>query len=553
MASAVGVNEARNPDVGRARAWRAETGPLAIVLLAWAAAWLLLFAAVPPAEQDFPLDDDWAFARGAIGFAHGEGVRYYGWASMPQLGQWLWSWPFVKLLGPSFTVLRLSTMLLSLVGIAAFYDLMCHEVGAPPWQAAFVSATLAFNPIWFALCGTYMTDVPALSLSLLALAAYSRALRGGRAGWLIAATVAAVIAAVTRQNTAAVPLAAAVIGWRRSANPRRLLWIAIIAIPVIVAAGAHVWLNRRSDVIAAQPFRPSADRLVYVLIFAAQLLGLSAIPLFVLRPSIINRKVFAIALAVLLAGAAWLYRVGSSLSGGLFPYGGNILTPSGVGVSSEWVWGQPPVVLGTAAQVVLTLLGCLFGAVLVQLLLARINTGQRADLLLLYGLFSVPLLLISPVVFDRYLLVLLPPALGWCWSVAAGAGRLRPLKGFAGLAVFAVLSVLLTHDWLSWNAARWELGRRAVARGIAPATIEGGFEWDGWHSTTGASRNSADPCPPLVLPSNRRHFPEVEGRFALGFTPPPGSTVIDSEPYSRWLPPGESRFVLAEAGLGGEK
>jgi hypothetical protein len=531
--------------------WREDGAPLALVLLASVAAWLLLFAAVPPAKQDFPLDDDWAFARGAIDFANGRGVNYYGWAAMPQFGQWLWSWPFVRLFGPSFAVLRASTVLLSLLGVAAFYDLLRREIGAGPWPAAFAAAALAFNPVWFALCGTYMTDVPALSLSLLALAGYGRAQRGGRFGWLLAATAVALLAALTRQNTAAAPLAASVLCWRRFVGPRRLLWVGIIALPVVAAALAHVWLNRRSDVIAAQPFRPSPDRLVYVLIFAGQLLGLSAVPLLLLRGAVVNRKVFAVAVAVLLAGALWLYRVGSALSGGLFPYGGNILTCSGLGVSGEWVWGQAPVLLGTAAQVALTALGCLAGAVLLQLLAVRIRAGPGADLLLLYGLFSAPLLLISPVVFDRYLLVLLPPALGW--AVAAGAGRVRPVAGLAGLAVCAVLSVLLMHDWLSWNAARWELGRRAIARGVAPAAVEGGFEWDGWYSAAGASRGQADPCPPLVLPSNHRLFPEVTGRLALGFTAPPGSTVIDSEPYFLVLPPGERRFLLVGSGPEVEK
>src|SRR5262245_31902280 len=100
--------------------WREDGRPLALVLLVSVASWLLLFAVIPPGTQDFPLDDDWAFARSAVDFANGRGVHYYGWASMPQFGQWLWSWPFVRLFGPSFAVLRISTILLSLLGIAAF-------------------------------------------------------------------------------------------------------------------------------------------------------------------------------------------------------------------------------------------------------------------------------------------------------------------------------------------------------------------------------------------------------------------------------------------------
>src|SRR6516225_4131123 len=94
--------------------------PAALPLLASAAAWVVLFTAVPFNRQDFPLNDDWAFGRGALLFAHGEGVHYGGWASMPQLGQWLWACPFVWLLGSSHVALRISTIALSWLGLWGF-------------------------------------------------------------------------------------------------------------------------------------------------------------------------------------------------------------------------------------------------------------------------------------------------------------------------------------------------------------------------------------------------------------------------------------------------
>ena len=45
---------------------------------------------------------------------------------MPQLGQWLWACPFVWLFGPSHVTLRLSTLVLSWLGLAAFYDLLAE-------------------------------------------------------------------------------------------------------------------------------------------------------------------------------------------------------------------------------------------------------------------------------------------------------------------------------------------------------------------------------------------------------------------------------------------
>src|SRR5450756_400714 len=79
-----------------------------------ALAWAAIFIAIPPAKQNFPLGDDWAFAHGAIWFAQGLGIHYSRWASMPELGQWIWSWPFLLVTDYSHVALRVSVIVLSL-------------------------------------------------------------------------------------------------------------------------------------------------------------------------------------------------------------------------------------------------------------------------------------------------------------------------------------------------------------------------------------------------------------------------------------------------------
>ena len=53
----------------------------------------------------------------------------------------------------------------------------------------------------------------------------------------------------------------------------------------------------------------------------------------------------------------------------------------------------------------------------------------------------------------------------------------RGAPAAAALAVYGAVSVGLMHDWLAWNSARWAVGRRALAAGVRPTDIEGGFEW----------------------------------------------------------------------------
>ena len=131
------------------------------------------------------------------------------------------------------------------------------------------------------------------------------------------------------------------------------------------------------------------------------------------------------------------------------------------------------------------------------------------------------------------------------------------------LAVFAWISLGLMHDWMAWNSARWTLGRRAVSRGIHPNDIEGGFEWDGWHSPIRRPEESP-PLTGLTLPFTDMYFRNVTGRYVLSFSEEcetlfrgpaaiPGRRVLDSEPYYQWLTPGRKEFFLVEIPLGSQR
>src|SRR5436190_23961141 len=162
-----------------------RTLPFAAVLLASLVAWAAVFSSWPINLEDFPLFDDWSFARGASMFARGQGIHYGHWAAMPQLGQWLWAVPFIRTLGEAAPALRIATIILSWLGLAGFYDLLTYKNQCPPAVAAFVSGVLAFNPLFFLLSGTFMTDVPTLSFCLIGLCFYQRAIEAGTpAMWL---------------------------------------------------------------------------------------------------------------------------------------------------------------------------------------------------------------------------------------------------------------------------------------------------------------------------------------------------------------------------------
>lgn len=217
----------------------ARVPPILVPLLISAFLWGLLFQSIPPADQNFPLNDDWAFSRSVLAFARGEGIHYGNWVAMPQLGQWLWACPFIWGLGESHFALRFSTVLLSWLGLWAFYDLLCQE-GCSARQAAWIAATLALNPLFFLLQGTFMTDVPALSFTLAALALFTRALNSGRTVWLGVAVGVTILAVITRQNTVAIPIAVGIVLWRFPQLRWRPIWLLAVVVPLVVGVGTHL-------------------------------------------------------------------------------------------------------------------------------------------------------------------------------------------------------------------------------------------------------------------------------------------------------------------------
>jgi hypothetical protein len=503
--------------------------------------WLVVWLSVPSAE--FPLADEWAFARGALDFAAGQGIHYYQWASMPLLGQWIWAWPFVKLLGPSYFSLRLSVVCLSWLGLVAFQFLLIESAGASRATAALATIAFALSPLFIVLQGVFLTDLTSLSFALIALALYEYGRKtGSLALWSLAALPSA-FAATTRQNMVVVPVIAAVVLWQDPALRRRAAWWTPVGVPLALAIAVYTWFQLRPDARLLR-FRFAAPMTILLAPYVALIVaGLTALPVLLVaqKPRFYRSLAWALA-AVLAAQAYWFYYRNLPPYGALYPFIHGMITPSGA-YSENMMPGNRPVVLSEPIRWALTGLGCCASAALLERIWRRRNGSW--SILTLFAVMQVPFLFLAPWLYDRYLLVFLPGL------IAVAAGTLESGAAWAWpaavtwLAGSAALSVALVHDWYSWNIARWQLGARAVqAMQIPPRRIEGGFEWDGnYNQVTG---EFAIPAPRLALRDVHFWFPKVTGEYAISFTPLKNSAVVDRERYHPWLGQSHDIFLLKE-------
>lgn len=107
---------------------------------------------------NFPLNDDWSYGKPAK-FLYETGKIDIG--SFPAMTLWthlVWGLLFTKIFGFSFTVLRFSTLVAALIGML-FLNRLVINITQNKTTALVACLVLFFNPIYFNLSHTYMTDV----------------------------------------------------------------------------------------------------------------------------------------------------------------------------------------------------------------------------------------------------------------------------------------------------------------------------------------------------------------------------------------------------------
>jgi hypothetical protein len=115
--------------------------------------WGVLSAAAGPVG-DFPLNDDWAYGWTAKSVLESGRFVPSDWAATNLLPQALWGGLFGVPFGFSFTALRVSTLVLGLLGVLLSYGLL-REVEASPPLAMLGALVIAVNPLYFSLQSTF--------------------------------------------------------------------------------------------------------------------------------------------------------------------------------------------------------------------------------------------------------------------------------------------------------------------------------------------------------------------------------------------------------------
>jgi hypothetical protein len=479
-------------------------------------AWLILMLIVNPIGN-FPLNDDWAYAKNVFYLSEHGVLRFSDWPAMTLISQMLWGAAFCKVFGFSFTVLRFSVLLLGLAGLNLMYTLL-KKLTDNQLLALFSSLVFFLNPLYFSLSYTFMTDVPFLVSILAALLFYVNYFyNDDKISYLLLAIFFSMLATFIRQTGLILPLT--VLAGHFLLNrrfTRQFAWHFVSLILMSAMLYAYIeWLKASGNLSGSfstgsellkqgnpgdflkKIFLRSGILLLYI--------GLFLLPFLLLifkswwkTLTLLQRQIL-LPLAVLLTlpvFAAWDHVPVSNL---LSRYG---LAPR---LLKDAYWGmnlRP--FLPDFGFFVLKIAGTIGSFLIIFYLLCnvakfpwknssdqdlnhpdfgRINQIKLRFISLVmicaYWLF----LMLGNYFFDRYYLFFLPFFILLFIPVHFKSSALLNGLAIVVLAIYGFFSVAGTHDYLDFNRARWQALNKLLASGISPAEIDGGFEFNGWYQT----------------------------------------------------------------------
>ncbi len=471
-----------------------------------------------------PRDDDWSYLRALFHWVDTGQLDFNHWVSMILLGQLVLAAPVVLAFGNDITAVQVVTVVIGFIGLLAVLWLGILMTGRL-WVGAFIAVVVASGPMWGALSVSYMTDVPAFALSMIACAFGARALLPKRVsiGYLIAALVAAFVGFTIRQY-AAVPMLALVIvgGWSLlpAGRDRRFWTFAWVTVGVVAGSVAVLLFWRTIPNI--KPFTPGApdSHSIRATFYKGsgnlRLIGLLLSPAVVLAgPLHIVRRAWTAASATTLAiGFVTLAVLGyTAVEAPRIAFVGNFVLPNGV-LGNAVIGGNRPDILPTGAWPLLVAIGTASAFVLVLATvptivalgrrLGRRDVAMPEPMVALLGLVVVGYLaaytlacLSGLPMADRYVLPILPLAAFLLLRSARAAGTVLPVTDAAaparyarvrlvgaGLALALVMAVgvVFTLDSASFDGTRWKVAEAATRSGYSPRQVRGGFEWTNFHA-----------------------------------------------------------------------
>ncbi|HYK90435.1 MAG TPA: glycosyltransferase family 39 protein [Acidobacteriota bacterium] len=527
---------------------------------------------------EFPLNDDWSYSRSAFFLGTGSRLHVDEWSAMSLIGQAIYGGALVKILGPSFLLLRLSTLVLS-CGMSILLWALLRRLTVRPSLTWIAVLSWIFNPIQFCLSFTFMTEIPFLFFMALALFLYTRYLQSRSLGLLTAWSAVLGYGFLIRQTAVffAGPLMLTLLiernrEWRERIGRTALAFAAFV--PFVT--GYYAWLLHHGGATPAARRKFELLRYLTMEQIVGNSLGTFFYLSFILLPLLIPLiphllrigrgfkprivvSCLAPCIGVAVFGLCWFHvrytrpqYLPSDAYHAQMPLLLNVLYDSGLGpVTLDPTYYGPPatpvypkvwlcITVAVAMGVVILGSICMLG-------IARFRSEDRvkqwSPLLLATGLAALGVAAFETVfshlqeggLFDRHLLISALPVCILLGLIHCGTQEQRPDAGNSRLGVLPAMllivsawfSVTATHDYLAWNRVRWDLATSLLEQKVDPLSLSAGFEFNAWHNYD-VFRNRGNVGKVYYWWYDKRDY-------LISMRPEPGYRILRQEEYFSWL------------------
>jgi hypothetical protein len=453
-------------------------------------------------KGEFALIDDWAYAKSVMDFSEFGVFKIYDRIAITFISNLLWGSLFTKLFGFSFFVLRISTVVAGAILIYTFYQWLGLLTENQKLRV-FCTAVLAFNPLFYVLSTTFMTDIFFLMNACISLYFFTVYLKNDKLNLLVWAFLFVIIASLSRQVGMVIPIAFLLVSFgKKIPIKHRLFTYGGVLISICSLILYYILLASNKSTPSHYTMHPNelynqvislnkeiVLRWFFYLYTTIVSLSVLLLPfsLYILSQQKVKTKKAILILSSCLLGFGLIGLFRDTT----FPFNGQIINDYGIGGYfffapysrvAQMSYDLPDLfnvgLISISAGVLIYVVSETFSTLRQKLKVSRVLQFLLWTAVLYYPCFGFV------YVFDRYLLfhfILLIPLLILLFHDALTHSS-SSYSAYFVLAVFGLFTLIGTHDYFEYNRTKTKaLNDLTQKQKIRPEYIDGGMEFNAWH------------------------------------------------------------------------
>lgn len=471
--------------------------PFTMLLTIWIISLLLVNI-----TGEFALIDDWAYAKSVRDFSEYGIFKIYDRIAITFVSNLLWGSLFTKIFGFSFFVLRMSTVVAGGVLIYTFYRWIGLITENQKLQL-FCSALLAFNPLFYVLSTTFMTDIFFLMNACISLYFFTAYLKGERLKLLFWAFFFSIVATLSRQVGMVIPLSFLLVSFGKNIPLKHRIYSYIgVFFSICTLILYYLLLASQKSTPSHYTMHPNEIyhqlaginreillRWLFYLYTTVVSLSILLLPLglFALSQTKVNIKKALLIFSSCLIGFGLI----SFFRETTFPFNGQIINDYGIGGYffyepytrvAQMSFDLPDwfniTIISISVGVLIYLISEQFHSLRPKLKGSRQVKFLVWTAVLYYPCFGIV------YVFDRYLLfhfiVLIPLMI--IFFKDSFKPNLNSYSGYLVFALFSLFTIIGTKDYFEYNRTKSKaLKELTDEQNVSPDHIDGGMEFNAWH------------------------------------------------------------------------